>query len=51
MDFICGGQAMEPEVLAPAFTIEEFQSGWTPENLEIIDRPYAALKEERLARA
>jgi hypothetical protein len=49
--FICGGQAFEPEVLAPAFTIEDFQTGWTPENFEIIAKSYETLKQERLARA
>ena len=48
LDLICRGQPLEPEALAPAFTIADFQTGWTPENLEIIDRSYDELKAERL---
>lgn len=51
LDLHCRGQALEPEVLAPAFTIEDFKSGWTPENLEILDKPYETLKQERLKSA
>jgi hypothetical protein len=48
IDLLCRGRALEPEVVAPAFTIEDFKSGWTPENLEILDKPYETLKQERL---
>lgn len=48
LDLLCRGQALEPEAVAPAFTIEDFKSGWTPENLEIFDKPYETLKQERL---
>jgi hypothetical protein len=48
LDLICRGQPLEPEVMVPAFTLEDFRSGWTPENLEIIDRSYDELKAERL---
>lgn len=48
LDLLCCGQVLEPEVVAPAFTIEDFKSGWTPENLEILDKSYDTLKQERL---
>ncbi len=48
LDLHCRGQALEPEVMAPAFTIKDFKTGWTPENLEILDKPYETLMQERL---
>lgn len=51
LDLHCRGRALEPEVLAPPFKLEDFRSGWTPENLEILDKPYEELKRQRLASA
>ena len=49
VDIDCRGAALEPEVLAPTFSPEEFRRGAVPKDGEIIrDRSYDEIKAERM---
>jgi hypothetical protein len=49
IDILCGGQVIEPEVMAPPFN--DFRDDRIPEDRQIITgRSYEQLKQERLER-
>jgi hypothetical protein len=49
LEIQCGGDVIEPEVVAPPFTGADHDSGTVPDDGQIIAVPYEKLKAERLA--
>jgi hypothetical protein len=49
VDILCGGPVIEPEVLAPSFSTNDFGTERIPEDGQVIrDRSFEQLKDERL---
>lgn len=51
LDIQCEGRVLEPELVAPAFTEQEYRQNAIPKDGQIIrDRTYDAIKEQRMLR-
>ena len=52
VDIECGGEVLEPDVMLPPFTDDDWRGHRVPEDGRLIaDTTYGALKEDRLRRA
>jgi hypothetical protein len=44
-DILCEGEVLEPEILAPAFTLVDYERGEVPEDGQVLNVAYDRLKE------